>query len=171
MHSPTEDPLDGMSADELTDLCGEVMTSLLDKHYPVTKVRRRQGEMTPWFDSDCRASRRRSRQLERRYRRTRSSADKLAWTDQLKEMRLLYEDKHQKYWREKIADNKGDCKKLWRTLSGIMGEKTSRHADSKAHSAEEFARFFDDKITNVRESTLNTPLHDIPVTAAHTLDM
>ena len=127
--------------------------------------------MTPWFDSDCRASRRRSRQLVRRYRRTRSSADKLAWTDQLKEMRLLYEDKHQKYWREKIADNKGDCKKLWHTLSGIMGEKTSRHADSKAHSAEEFARIFDDKITNVPESTLNTPLHDIPVTAAHTLDL
>jgi len=52
-----------------------------------------------------------------------------------------------------------------------MGEKSSRHVDSDVHSAEEFARFFDDKINKVRESTLNTPLHDIPVTAVHTLDM
>jgi len=59
--------LDGMSADEMTDLYGEVMTSLLDKHCPFTKVCHRLGELTPWFDSDCRASRRRSRQLERHY--------------------------------------------------------------------------------------------------------
>jgi len=65
-------------------------------------------------------------------------------------MRLLYEDKHRKYWRGKIADNKGDCQKLWRTLSGIMGEESSRHVDSDAHSAEEFARVFDDKVNNVR---------------------
>jgi len=44
--------LDGMSADELTDLYKEEMTSLLEKHCPVTKVRHRLGEMTPWFDSD-----------------------------------------------------------------------------------------------------------------------
>ena len=157
--------LDEMSADELTDLYKEEMTSLLDKHCPVTKVRHRLGEMTPWFDSDCRASRRRSRQLERRYRRTRSSADKLAWDDQLKEMRLLYKDKHQNYWKGKIIDNKGDCQKLWRTLSGVMGEKTSRYVDAEAHSAEEFAKFFDEKVKGVRESTSSTPLYDVPVTA------
>jgi len=60
--------LDGMSADEPTDLCGEEMTSVLDKHCPVTQVRHRLGEMTPWFDLDCRASHRRSRQLVRHYR-------------------------------------------------------------------------------------------------------
>jgi len=160
-----------MSADELTDLYGVVMRSLLDKHCPVRKVRHRLAETTPWFDSDCRASRRCSRQLERRYRRNRFRADKLAWADQLRQMRLLYEDKHRKYWRGKIADNKGDCQKLWRTLSGIMGEKSSRHVDSDAYSAEKVARFFDDKVTNVRATTLNTPLHDIPVTATHTLDV
>jgi len=61
--------------------------------------------------------------------------------------------------------------KIWRTLSGIMAQKTSRHVDSDAHSAEEFVRFFDDKVNNVQQSTLDTPLHDIPVTAAHSLDM
>jgi len=115
--------------------------------------------------------RRHSRQLERCYRRTRSGADKLAWDNQLKEMRLLYEDKHRKYWRGKIAENKDDCQKLWRTLSAVMGEKTSWHVDAEAHSAEEFAKFFDDKINGVRESTSSTPLHDVPVTAAHSLDM
>ena len=40
-----------------------------------------------------------------------------------------------------------NIQKLWRTLSGIMGDKSSRHVDSDAHSAEEFARFFDTRST------------------------
>jgi len=83
----------------------------------------------------------------------------------------LYEDEHRNYWKGKIIDNKGDCPKLWRTLSGVMGEKTSRHVDAEAHSAEEFAKFFDEKVKGVRESTSSTPLYDVPVTAAQTLDM
>jgi len=54
-------------------------------------------------------------------------------------MWLLYEDKHQKHWTGKITDNKGDCQKLWSTLYGIMGEKSSRHVDSDTHSADELA--------------------------------
>jgi len=47
-----------------------------------------------------------------------------------------------------------------------MGEKTSRHFDAETHSAEEFAKFFDEKVKGIRESTSSTPLYDVPVTAA-----
>ena len=51
------------------------LLNLLNKHCPAVKMRRRFGPLTPWFDAECRSSRRHSRMLERRYRRTRSNAD------------------------------------------------------------------------------------------------
>ena len=52
-----------------------------DRHCPVATVRRRARPMTPWFDAECRAARRRARAAERRFqrlRRWRSDADKRA---------------------------------------------------------------------------------------------
>jgi len=46
------------------------------------------------FDVDCRAAWRRVRAAERRFRRTRSDVDRRAWTDKLKALRVLYEEKN-----------------------------------------------------------------------------
>jgi len=80
-----------LSADELADLYNREMSELFDKHCPVIRRRRKCGLLTPWFDSECRASRRRSRMLERRYRRSQTDSDRLAWIQQVKAMRQLYE--------------------------------------------------------------------------------
>ena len=85
------DELADLSVDELTDLYNTQMSELFDKHCPVIKRRRKCGLLTPWFDPECRASRRRSRMLERRYRRTQTDSDRLAWILQVKAMRQLYE--------------------------------------------------------------------------------
>ena len=52
-----------LAADELAALYDKEMLLLLDKHCPVVKVRRKLGLTSPWFDGDCRQSRRRSRML------------------------------------------------------------------------------------------------------------
>ena len=82
--------------------------TLCDRHCPVITVRRRARPMTPWFDAECRAARRRARAAERRFRglkRRRSDVDKRDWKMKLKAMRLLYEDKKDRYWRNEIANS------------------------------------------------------------------
>ena len=69
----------------------------------------------------------------------------------------------------KIADSKGRIKKLWRTLTGIIGEKTAK-AEDNSHTVNDFANFFADKVEVVRLSTSSVPLQDIPYTATHMLD-
>ena len=64
-----------LSVDHLQQTYDSVLASLLDKHAPALSVRRRYQPMTPWFDSDCAAARRRTRALERRYRRTKLPLD------------------------------------------------------------------------------------------------
>ena len=90
---------------------------------------------------DCRASRRRSRKLARWYRRTQSDADRLEWIQRLKVMHQLYEGKNHQHWRLRIADSKGSMKKLWRTLSSVLGT-TRSSAASLRHNADDFAKFF-----------------------------
>jgi len=101
-----------MSADALAELYDAEMLSLLDKHCPVVKVRRKLSKLTPWFDADCRACRRRTRKYERRFRRTRSINDRVKWTKQLKVMQAMYEEKNRQYWRTKIRDSKGNSRQL-----------------------------------------------------------
>ena len=86
--------------DDLVQLYNDEMTSLLDKHCPVVNVQRRAKQLTPWFDADCRAVRpvrRKVRAAERRFRRTRSDADKLVWSEEVQKMRAFYENKNSKY--------------------------------------------------------------------------
>jgi len=73
-------------------------------------------------------------------------------------MRLLYEEKNKVYWRSEIAASKGDTKRLWWTC--VVGEDST--ADTHAHTADDLAAFFEEKVDAVRASTAATPLYDVP---------
>ena len=149
--------LQGMSVGDLAELYETTMSDVLDKHCPAVKVCRKFSPLTPWFDAECRQSRRYSRMPERRYRRTRSETDRLAWVQQLKKMHSLYEEKNHQHWR---TNSKGNMKKLWQTLSGIIGEKMAE-AEENNNPANDFANFFADKVEAVRMPISYVPLQDI----------
>jgi len=73
----------------------------------------------------------------------------------LRSVRVLYEDKNTRCWRDEIAASKGNSSKLWRTFKGVLGDAPP--ADSDAHTADDFATFFNDKVDAVRASTVATP--------------
>ena len=85
-------------------------------------------------------------------------------------MYKLYEEKNHQHWRTKIADSKGNMKKLWKTMSDIMGEKSRSKSEENTHSAEDFATFFANKVEAVRKSTATTPPHDVLNTATYSID-
>jgi len=125
-------------------------------------------QTTPWFDADCRAARRRTRAAERRYRRTRCDRDKCAWSDEVRKLSALYEEKNNNYWRNEIAARDGDMTRLWRLFHGVLGDVSSDDTDT--FSADDFATFFSDKVDSVRASTAATPLYDVPYRTTPTLD-
>ena len=111
-----------------------------------------------------------SRKLERRYRRTGADADRLAWVKQLRATHALYKDKEKHHRREKIAEKKGNSKKLWLTMSGIMGEKPGGRCDDSDCTADDFAKFFSDNVDSVRSATSATPQKDSADTASHVIN-
>src|SRR5208282_3485540 len=97
-------------------------------------------------------------------------ADRLVWITQLHHMHKLYEEKNHQHWRTKIADSKGNMKKLWKTMSDIMGEKARSKSEENTHSAEDFAKFFANKVESVQQSTAATPPRDVLHTETHSID-
>ena len=105
-----------------------MLPRILDKHAPRRLVKKRYQPLTPWFDAECAASKRKSRAFERRYRHSKTTNDRLAWINQVRSTHQLYKQKQNTYWEGKIKDSEGNPKKLWRTLSDVMGK--GRNASS-----------------------------------------
>jgi len=72
---------------------------------------------------------------------------------------MLYNDKHEEYWRNEISINKGNTQGLWRTLHGVLGDSPGDEASP--YSADDYAKNFKDEIHSVRASTAATPTYDV----------
>ena len=71
LHSPIvsmQAAVSDMYINEMVRLYGSTLNSLLDKHCPLITAQMKCRTLMPWFDSDCRASRRRERLLEKKHR-------------------------------------------------------------------------------------------------------
>ena len=148
------DTLSTMSPSALFDLYDGTLRRIVDEHLPVKEVSVRDRPLTPWFDNDCRAAKRKVRMLERRYRRTHSAMDCMAWVRQLERKRDLLERKEERYWNEKIASNAGKPKKLWSLLNSLQQkDRANQPPASDGISAESLSNFFRDKVEKVRDET------------------
>ena len=66
--------------DHALSLYENILISLLDRHAPIrTKMVKEKFEKPKWWNSDCQQARRKKRQAERRYKKTKSSAARLAF--------------------------------------------------------------------------------------------
>ena len=148
---------EGMSVDQGQELYDSTLSSLLDKHSPRRTAKRRYQPLTPWFDSECAASKRKSRVFERLYRRTRDPNDRIRWINQVRISHDLFKMKQNTYWKSKVKDSRGNSKKLWKTLNGVLGKDRKISTPSKDLTADDFLKAFTEKIEGVRQFTSSAP--------------
>ena len=148
-------PSDNATAEQLFTQYDTVLSELTDRFAPVRTVYSRCRPLSPWFDSDCRALRRKCRRLEKRFRRSYAVADRQAWISALREKAALLESKRAAYWTQRLAADKGNPRLLWRSLSSIVcrGKDSGLMPPPVQHSADDFQRFFQAKVQAVRDST------------------
>ena len=140
------------SVDELADIYYSTLSSLVDRHAPWFVINKHYRPITPWFNDACRAQKRKARCLERVYRRTRSGEDRNCWIEQLRACQEFYRQVQNIYWQTLTSDSSGNARKLWNTLSLVMGkEKTS--PVQNGIDADVFLKCFNDKISDIRSAT------------------
>ena len=83
-------------------------------------VQTRQRPLTPWFDSKCRAQRRKCRRLERRFRLSLVDEDRQTWITALRGKRAFLEAKKNDYWTTRLAAEGHDARLLWRSMNNVL---------------------------------------------------
>ena len=148
--------------DEYFDCYDRTLRQLVDKHVPLDPpskfvVRRVNRHAAPWYNDACRFTKRKTRRLEKHYRRTRSPDAlkqlRIQWDIQRGVMQHAYSD----YWTRTV-EQCPDSKSLWRTLDRLLDPPP---VVCGPFSAEQFGKFFVDKVETIRSSTLGAPVPTI----------
>ena len=69
------------------------IVNILDRLAPVMQETRRTRRSDPWFDDDCRACKRETRRLEKRYHTSRAPSDRASWTSSVRKMHKYFAKK------------------------------------------------------------------------------
>ena len=135
----------------LASIYHSTISTILDQLIPISTITCRRRVSDPWFDDDCRQLKRRVRRLERCFRRTLNDIDHNTWTTELRIYRRLLINKRTSFWVTKIKSEKSTPRKLWQSIDKLLG----RHKSQPFHniSADDFLRFFEQKVSNVRSTT------------------
>jgi len=152
------------SVSDLFVLYDETLRRILDEHLPAEKMVIKERPLSPWFDSDCRAARRRARLCERRYRRTNTAPHCQAWVRALEKKKDLVRAKQEAYWNTRIKSNADRPKKLWRCLDSLLLRDQNKSALQQTKmTADKLHSFFDEKVQSVRsltEESTQPVIHD-----------
>jgi hypothetical protein len=151
------DNLAGWSVAELCALYKADLTRLADAMAPPVNIVVSSRVSKPWYDGECRAYCRRTRALERIYRRTCLPADCRAWSTALLGKRDLFATKEQAYWTARLQECSGNSKLLWRCLDSVLLRDVVSTTNNSSLTAQMLADFFISKVTKVRAATQHCP--------------
>jgi len=141
------------TAEEYFDRYERTLRALVDKYVPVKTLGRRRQRLVQWMDTECFQLRRESRRLEKRYRRSLSAADRLAWVQHERKRHAIYRRKEFAYWNLRLSTDATSSRKLWGSLSQLMGGNSHRQTPKSVPAAQQLLDFFNAKVEAVRQST------------------
>ena len=145
-----------LSPDDMAEMYSNILTNLVDKHAPRREVRKHFRPITPWFNEACREQKRRARCFERIYRKDKTQINRTNWLASLRSAQDFYKQVQDVYWHTLISESSGNARKLWNTLSSVMGKKKGSIVQEN-FTPELFLNSFMDKVSGVRSSTVGSP--------------
>jgi len=96
-------------------------------HVPARSVVCRRRLSDPWFDDECRAAKRLTRQLECAARHTdptdvtAATAANAAWIVQRRTCLALRRRKREQFWQSKVEAKCSDPRQLWWSIDALLG--------------------------------------------------
>ena len=130
------------------------VSELFENHYPPKTKEIKVVSHAPWFDSDYRNLRKQRRKAEKKYRKTKLPEDRVSFVALRKQTTSMASSKQKEYYGRKIAECSGQ-KALYSCLNNLIDRKKDMvlpEHDSPVELANDFAKYFKDKIVNIRKS-------------------
>ncbi len=130
------------------------MSRILDKHAPVCKRTITIRPSKPWYNNEIAEAKHYRKQLERKWRKTKSTSDRQLFVEQRLRVTRLIDQAKTDYYGGKITECADDQKSLFKIVEQLLHnkgpEKFPTHNDS-FHLAETFSSFFINKIVKIRD--------------------
>ncbi len=134
-----------------------VLGSLLDKHAPMKRRTITIRPKAPWYNANITAAKRFRRQLERKWRSSKSLSDRAAFANQCKVgNNLIYESK-QLYYNDLIEENSSNSKLLFKIVNKLLQKNTDRQYPKEHDNkslANSFADYFTTKIEKIHDEIM-----------------
>jgi len=117
----------------------QTLRTLLDQHAP-PQLRVRTRPSASWYDADCRDAKRRTRRLERKYRRRRMAEALAAWRQQSEKQRQLCQRKFTTFWLTTVDSCRRNPYQLWHTVNSML--LPPKELPTPKLTSVDFAQFF-----------------------------
>jgi hypothetical protein len=147
------------SADELVTLYNRCLSEILDRHAPMcTRVITLRPE-TPWYNEEIRNVKHQRRKWEKKWRASKLAVHAEIHRDLCQQQIRLIQAAKTEYLSNKIEECGHDQRKLFKVAKSLLGESTEpvlpEHT-SPEDLANDFARYFSEKIDTIREAIVTS---------------
>ena len=130
------------------------MFELLDKHAPLKNRIITLRPAAPWYTESIRVEKQKRRKLERLWRASGLAVHRQMYADQCNLVNKCIVDSKMDYYSGLIKENHSNPKSLFSNFDKMLHRKAEEklpHSHDNVSLANEFANFFTDKITAIRE--------------------
>ena len=149
--------------DEVVDMYNSTLIKLLDEQCPVIKrkIRNRSGIQKGWYniDPNLKTLKQNKRRAHRLYQKKRDDVSLKKYQDELKVFNDARNKARNYCNKEKINRAKGDLKSTFKIVNTLTSEDSSPILPAhtcKKHLANDFAKFFNSKIENIRDDLVQS---------------
>ena len=134
------------------DQYDNLLVSLVDSHAPMLEKQIRLRQDTMCYTDDLRFEKRKKRQRERSWRKSRLEVNRQLYADQCKRVNALLTETKCAYYSSKIRDTGKNQQRLYRIVNCLVHRKVGTMLPtytSEAEMASRFASHFSEKISNI----------------------
>ena len=156
------DPITPLDLDVLVEDYTTTLSQVLDRHAPLKTKTVRARPKVPWYTSEIAEAKRRRRKAERRWRRTRSQEDLLAFKKLKNHVTYLSTRAKRAFYSDFVNDNSENQGKLFRATRSLLlprNELCFPEYTDNSILANDIGRFFDRKIAKIRAELDACTLH------------
>ena len=153
---------DNSSPDTLFEHFNTISSSLLNEHAPFTQRLVRARRSSPWYTREISLAKKKRRQLESRWRKTRSSFDRDAFVQQRNLVSRIVHSAKIDYYKRCLTINSSP-RHLWFSLNDVLGNVKNAALpsfDSATSCANAFSESFTSKIVLLRDTLSPSCIQD-----------
>lgn len=140
--------------DSAVETYNNELLKILDKHAPFQEKKVKLNNDCKWWNKACQNCRKERRKAERHYKKHRTHESKVMYKQKCLEAVNTINHARQTFFQEKLETVKGDSKATYSTINYLLGKSNNKALPSEKSDldlADEFAKFFQNKVNKIYE--------------------